>query len=42
MSDLPRSPKLVSYFVKVRLAFAHLFTNTLRSQVILFLASAST
>ena len=40
--NLLRSPKSVSYFVKERLAFAHVFTNTPRGQVILFLVSAST
>jgi len=42
MSDFPRSPESVSYIVKERLAFSHVFTNTPRGQVILFLVSAST
>jgi len=42
MNDLLRGPNSASYFVKERLVFTHVFTNTLRSQVILFLASDST
>ena len=41
-SDLLRSRKSVTCFVKERHVFAHVFTNMLRSHVVLFLAFAST
>ena len=41
-SDLLRSRKSGTCFVKERHVFAHVFTNMLRSHVVLFLAFAST